>query len=156
TAIDAQTGKVVGTVKLGGKPEFAQADGAGHLFVNLEDKSSIAELDSRELKVLNTWSIAPCDGPSGLALDVAHKRLFVVCDNKLMVVVDATNGKVISSVPIGQGVDANGFDPATGYAFASCGDGTITVAAEDSPGKYTVVDTLKTQRGARTMSVDTG
>ena len=94
-------------------------------------------------------------GPSGLAFDVAHKRLFAGCDNKIMAVIDSTNGKVVATIPIGQGVDANGFDPGTGFAFASCGDGTLTVAHEDSPDKYTVVDTIQTQRGARTMTVDT-
>jgi DNA-binding beta-propeller fold protein YncE len=156
TALDAKTGEIAGNVTLGGKPETAQADGAGHIFVNIEDKSQIVEFDSNNLKVLNTWSIAPCESPSGLAFDVAHKRLFAGCDNKIMAVVDATNGKVVATVPIGQGVDADGFDPQTGFAFASCGDGTLTVTHEDSPDKYTVADTIQTQRGARTMTVDTG
>jgi DNA-binding beta-propeller fold protein YncE len=155
TAIDAKTGEVAGSMPLGGKPETAQGDGAGHIYVNLEDKSQIVEFDSKALKVLNTWPIAPCDGPSGLAFDVAHNRLFAGCGNKMMAVVDSTNGKVVATLPIGQGVDANGFDPGTGFAFASCGDGTLTVAHEDSPDKYTVVDTIQTQRGARTMTVDT-
>jgi DNA-binding beta-propeller fold protein YncE len=154
TAIDAKTGEVVGTIALGGKPETPQSDGAGHIYVNIEDKSQISALDSAALKVLNTWSIAPCEEPSGLAFDVAHHRLFAGCHNKMMAVVDSTNGKVVATVPIGEGVDADAFDPQTGFAFASCGDGTITVAHEDSPDKYTVVDTIQTQRGARTMTLD--
>jgi len=155
TAIDAQSGEVVGTIKLGGKPEAAQADGAGQIYVNLEDKSQIAVLDSKALTVLNAWPVAPCESPSGLAIDVAHHRLFAGCENKIMAVIDSTNGKVVATLPIGQGVDANAFDPGTGFAFASCGDGTITVAHGDSADHYTVVDTIMTQRGARTMAVDT-
>jgi len=155
TAIDAQTGEVVGTIMLGGRPETAQSDAAGHVFVNLENKSEIAEVDSHSLSVLDTWSIAPCEEPSGLAIDVAHKRLFAGCGNKMMAVVDATDGKVVATVPIGQGLDANGFDPGVGNAFASCGDGTLTVAHEDSPDKFTVAQSIQTQRGARTMTVDT-
>src|ERR1700683_1447251 len=156
TALDARSGDVAGSVPLGGKPETAQADGEGHVFVNIEDKSQIVEFDSKSLQVLNTWSIAPCESPSGLAFDVKHKRLFAGCDNKVMAVVDATNGKVVATVPIGDGVDANGFDPGTGFAFASCGDGTLTVAHEDLADKYSVAHPIKTQRGARTMTVDTG
>ena len=155
TAIDAQTGKLLGSVPLGGKPEFARADGEGNIYVNVEDKNQIVRFDSKTLKILNTWSIAPCDEPSGLAIDVAHKRLFAGCHNQLMAVVDYTNGKVVATIPIGKGVDANRFDPGTGLAFASCGDGTITVAHQDSPDKYTVVQTINTQRGARTMALDT-
>jgi len=155
TAIDAETGKLAGSVPLGGKPEFAQADGAGHIYVNVEDKNQIMAFDSKTLKVLHTWPISPCDEPSGLAIDVANKRLFAGCHNQLMAVVDYTNGKVVATVPIGTGVDANRFDPETGLAFASCGDGTITVAHQDSPDKYSVVQTIATQRGARTMALDT-
>ena len=155
TAIDTGTGKVVGSVPLGGKPESARTDGDGHIYVNIEDKNQIVAFDSKTLKVLHTWPIAPCKEPSGLAIDVEHKRLFAGCHNQLMAVVDYTNGKVVATVPIGKGVDANRFDPATGLAFASCGDGTITVAHEDSPDKYTAVQTITTQRGARTMALDT-
>jgi DNA-binding beta-propeller fold protein YncE len=105
--------------------------------------------------VLHTWSVAPCKDPAGMAIDVAHRRLFAGCRNQLMAVVDYTNGKVVATVPIGKGVDANRFDPATGLAFASCNDGTITVAHQDSPDKYSVVQTITTQRGARTMALDT-
>ncbi len=155
TAVDAETGKVVGSIPLGGKPETAQADGDGHIYVNVEDKNQIVAFDSKTLKVLHTWPIAPCEEPAGLAIDVAHKRLFAGCHNQLMAVVDYSNGKVVATVPIGKGVDANRFDSGTGLAFASCGDGTITVAHEDSPDKYTVVQTIRTQRGARTMALDT-
>jgi DNA-binding beta-propeller fold protein YncE len=155
TAIDAKTGEVVGSIPLDGKLETAQADGAGHVYVNDEDNNKIAAIDSKTLKVLDTWSIAPCNEPAGLAIDVAHKRLFAGCHNKLIAVVDYTNGKVVATIPIGERTDANRFDPGTGLVFASCGDGTITVAHEDSPDKYTVVQTISTQVGARTMALDT-
>jgi len=155
TAIDAKTGKVIGSVPLGSKPESAQTTGTGRIYVNMEEKNQIIEFDSTTLKVLNTWSIAPCKEPSGLAIDVDHKRLFAGCHNKLMAVIDYTDGKVVATVPIGEGVDANRFDPGTGLVFASCGDGTITVAHEDSPDKYTVIQTISTQLGARTMAIDT-
>jgi len=156
TALDAETGNVLGSIPLGGKPEFAQADGTGQIYVNVEDKNQIIAFDAKTLKALHTWPIAPCKEPSGLAIDVAHQRLFAGCHNGLMAVVDYTNGKVVATIPIGKGVDANRFDPAAGLAFASCGDGTITVAHQDSPDKYSVVQTIATQRGARTMTIDTG
>jgi mono/diheme cytochrome c family protein len=155
TAVDAKSGDpVTGSVPLGGKPEAAQADGAGHIFVNIEDKDQLLEFDSGTLKVMNTWPLAPCTQPSGMASDVAHKRLFIGCHNNLMTIVDFTTGKVVATESIGTGIDANGFDPGTGFAFASCGDGTITVIHEDTPDKYTLVDTIKTQQGARTMAYD--
>ncbi len=154
TAIDAATGKAVGTVALGGGPEFAASDGKGHVFANLEDKSQLVKFDPVTLKVEKTWPLAPCESPSGLAIDAEHEILVVGCHNKMMAFVDGNSGHVIGTVPIGQGVDANRFDPATGFAFASCGDGTVTVAHEDSPDKFTVVDTISTQRGARTMELD--
>ena len=156
TALDAETGKIEGSLPLGGKPEFAQADGSGRVYVNVEDKSQILAFDAKTLKALHTWPLAPCKEPSGLAIDVAHQRLFAGCHNQLMAVVDYTNGDVVATIPIGKGVDANRFDPATGLAFASCGDGTITVAHQDSPRTYSVVQTISTQRGARTMTIDTG
>jgi DNA-binding beta-propeller fold protein YncE len=156
TSVDAKTGEVAGTVALGGRPETASPDGTGHVFVNLEDKSMIVEFDSNTLKVMNTWPLAPCDSPSGQSIDTAHKRLIIGCHNGMMAFMDYTTGKVVANVPIGQGVDANGFDPITGFAFASCGDGTITVAKGDAAANnYTVVQTIQTQRGARTMAVDT-
>lgn len=154
TAIDAATGNVAGNIDLGGRPEFAAADGEGHVYNNLEDQSIELQIDSKNLKVLNRWPLAPCESPSGLAMDTEHRRLFVGCHNKMMAVLDADNGKVVATVPIGQGVDANRFDPGTQLAFSSNGDGTLTVVHEDSPDKYTVVDNVQTQRGARTMEVD--
>ncbi len=154
TAIDAATGEVVGKILLGGKPEFGVTTGAGDLFVNLEDKSEILALDPKTLKVKSRWPLAPCQEPSGLAIDVKNRRLFSGCDNKMMAVVNADTGKVIITVPIGDGVDANGFDPETGFAFASCGEGVLTVAHEDSPDTFSVVQNVSTQRGARTMAVD--
>jgi DNA-binding beta-propeller fold protein YncE len=154
TAIDAANGNVAGTVALGGGPEFAASDGKGKIFVNLEDKSQLVEFDAKTLKVDNTWPLAPCESPSGLAIDAEHEVLVVGCHNKMMAFVDGNSGKVLGTVPIGQGVDANRFDPATGYAFASCGDGTLTIAHEDSPTKFSLVETVTTQRGARTMALD--
>jgi YVTN family beta-propeller protein len=154
TAIDAATGKVAGTVALGGGPEFAASDRKGHVFVNLEDKSALVKFDPKTLKIENTWPLAPCESPSGLAIDAEHEILVVGCHNKLMAFVDGNSGKVIGTVPIGQGVDANRFDPSTGFAFASCWDGTLTVAHEDSPDKFSVVETITTQRGARTLAMD--
>jgi len=154
TAVDAKTGEIVGSIPLNGKLETGQADGAGHVYVNDEDNNNIVAIDSKTLKVLDTWSIAPCQEPAGLAIDVADKRLFAGCHNKLMAVIDYTNGKVVATIPIGERVDANRYDPTTGLAFASCGDGTITVAHQDSPDKYSVVQTIPTQIGARTMALD--
>ena len=147
TAIDAASGKVVGTIPLGGGPEFAASDGKGNIFANLEDKSSLVKFNAKTLKVENTWPLAPCESPSGLAIDAAHQILIVGCHNKLMTFVDGNSGKVIGTVPIGQGVDANRFDPVTGYAFASCGDGTLTIAHEDSPTHFSLVEMIETQRG---------
>lgn len=154
SAIDAASGKLVSTFPLGGGPEFAASDGKGKVFVNLEDKSSLVKFDAKTLKIENTWPLAPCESPSGLAIDANHEILIVGCHNKLMAFVDGNSGKIIGTVPIGQGVDANRFDPVTGYAFASCGDGTLTIAHEDSPGKFSLVEMIQTQRGARTMALD--
>lgn len=154
TAIDAATGTAVGTVPLGGRPEFAAPDGKGHVYVNLEDKSKVVALDSKTLKILNTWPMAPGESPSGMAIDSMHRRFFSGCHNKMMTVMDADSGKVITTVPIGQGVDANAFDPKTRFVFSSNGDGTLTVVHEDSPDKFTVVENVQTQRGARTMALD--
>jgi len=154
SAIDAASGKLVSTFPLGGGPEFGATDGKGKIFVNLEDKSSLVKFDAKTLKIENTWPLAPCESPSGLAIDAAHEILVVGCHNKLMAFVDGNSGKVLGTVPIGQGVDANRFDPATGDAFASCGDGTLTIAHEDSPTKFSLVEMIQTQRGARTMALD--
>ncbi len=154
TAIDAASGTVTGTLALGGKPEFAVADGKGSIFVNIEDKSELVEFDPQKLTILHRWPLAPCQEPSGLAMDRKNRRLFAGCDNKMMAVVDADTGKVIATPAIGEGVDANGFDPATNFAFASNGEGTLTVVHEDSANKFTIVDTVVTKRSARTMGLD--
>lgn len=153
TAIDATNGTVVGTVDLGGKPEAAVSDG-GKGYVNLEDKNQIAVFDPKTLAVLARWPLAPCEEPSGLAIDRVHQRLFAGCGNKTMAVVDMRTGKVVATPAVGSGVDAAGFDPGTQLAFTSNGEGTITVVHEDTPDKYTVVETVPTQRGARTMAVN--
>lgn len=156
TVIDAKTGKVAATIPLGGKPEFPQADPQlQRVFDNLEDKSEVVAIDTQKHEVVNRWPTAPGEEPSGMAVDVKNHRLFLGCgESKTMVMMDGTDGKVLASVPIGSGVDANAFDPGTQLAFASCGDGTVTIAHEDSPDKLTVVQTLNTERGARTMTLD--
>ena len=154
TAIDAATDTVAGTVALDGRPEFAVSDERGHVFVNLEDKSSVAEFDPKKLSVLARWPIAPGEEPSGLAIDRRHARLFSTGANKTLVVLDALTGKVVATLPIGGGVDAAGFDPETGLAFSSNGEGTLTVIREDSPDKFTVLENVATRRGARTMALD--
>ena len=155
TAVDVATGKTVGTVALGGKPEAAVSDGAGTIFVNIEDKSELVAFDAATLAVKHHYPLAPCQEPSGMAADLAHGRIFSGCDNKLMAVTDMKTGKVVANVPIGEGVDANRFDPATGLVFSSNGEsGTLTVAHEDSPDKFTVLQELPTAEGARTMELD--
>jgi DNA-binding beta-propeller fold protein YncE len=154
TAIDAASGNIVGKIELGGKPEFGVSTGEGELFVNIEDKSELLALDPKELKVKSRWPLAPCESPSGLAMDKKNRRLFVGCDNKMMAVVNADTGKVISTLPIGDGVDADRFDPDNKLAFASCGEGVLTVVKEDSSDKFSVVQNVKTERGARTMELD--
>jgi DNA-binding beta-propeller fold protein YncE len=155
TAVDAEKGTLAGTVMLEGKPEFPAPDGQGHVYVNIEDKSEVMEIDSKALSVLNKWPLAPCEEPSGLAMDTKSRRLFSGCDNKMMSVMDADTGKVVTTVPIGAGVDATWFDPGTKDVFNSCGqDGVLTVIHEDSPDKYTVVENVTTEKGARTMALD--
>jgi len=155
TVIDVKSGKLVATIPLPGKPEFAAADSkAGRVYNNIEDKNELVAIDIKTHQVANTWPIAPGEEASGMAIDLAHHRLFIGCHNKLMEMIDSTNGKVLATVPIGEGVDANAFDPGTQLAFSSCGDGTVTIAHEDTPEKLTVVQTLKTERGARTMGLD--
>jgi DNA-binding beta-propeller fold protein YncE len=154
TALDAATGEIVGKIALNGKPEFAVSTGAGEIFVNLEDKSEVLKLDPKNLKVENRWSLAPCEEPSGLAMDIKNRRLFAGCDNKMMAIVNADTGKVITTLPIGDGVDANGFDPDNDLAFASCGDGVLTAVSEETPDKFRVAQNVPTERGARTMTLD--
>ena len=153
TAIDAKTGDVVtASIPVGGKPEFAQIDGKGHIYANIEDKNEIIEVDARNALVAKRYSIAPCDSPSGLVID-PKGRLYSVCENKLMVVSDPAAGKVLGTVPIGLGVDGVAFDD--GYAFSANGaDGTITMVGETSPGKFEAVATIPSQRGARTIASD--
>ncbi|MEI8289922.1 MAG: YncE family protein [Verrucomicrobiota bacterium] len=154
TVIDAKTGKAVATIPLGGKPEFCAADvQAGRVFNNLEDKNELVAIDTQKHAVANRWPIAPGEEASGMAFDEKNHRLFLGCGNQRMVMMDSTGGKVLASVPIGDGVDANAFDPGTQLAFASCGDGTVTIAKADGD-KLTVVQTLKTEKGARTMTID--
>ena len=154
TAIDAKTDKVVGTITLDGKPEFAVSNGKGKMYVNIESKSEITEFNPKTLKILHTWSIAPGESPSGLAIDIKNNRLFAGCDNKMMVVVDANNGKVIATSKIGEGVDACKYDPETHFAFSSCGEGVLSVIKEISPNKFENIDNVKTVRRARTMELD--
>lgn len=155
TAIDARSGTVAGTAGLGGRPEFAAADEKGHIFINLEDKSEIVRLDSNKLTVEAHWSLGDGKEPTGLAMDRKHRRLFSGCGgNKLMIVMNADNGQIVDSLPIGAGVDATAFDPETGFAFSSNGEGTLTVIREDSPDKFSVVENVPTLRRARTMALD--
>jgi hypothetical protein len=154
TALDAAKGTVLGTIKLEGKPEFAASDGKGEIFVNIEDKSQLDAIDPAKLEVKSRWPLAPCEEPSGLSIDREHRRLFAGCDNKMMAVVDADSGKVLATPAIGDGVDATTFDPGTGLAFASCGEGLLTVVREESPNKFSVAENVKTQEGARTLALD--
>jgi DNA-binding beta-propeller fold protein YncE len=155
TVFDAISGKVITTIALPGKPEFAQIDvKAGRIYNNIEDKNEVVVIDTKTHSVAATWPIAPGEGASGMAFDSATHRLFLGAE-KMMVVMDSVSGKVVTTVPIGPGVDANSFDPETKLAFASCGgDGTVTIAHEDSPDKMTIVQVLQTARHARTMTLD--
>jgi len=153
TAIDAKTGDVVAaSIPVGGKPEFAQIDGKGHIYANIEDKNEIIEVDAKNALVAKRYSIAPCDSPSGLAID-PKGRLYSVCENKLMIVSDPATGKVLATAAIGGGTDGVAFDD--GYAFSANGaDGTVTMVGETSPGKFEPVATIPTQRSARTIASD--
>jgi DNA-binding beta-propeller fold protein YncE len=154
TAIDAATEKVAGTIALGGKPEFAASDGKGRVFVNIEDKSEVVAFDPKTLHVEARWKLAPCEEPSGMAIDRKNGRLFVGCSNAMMAMLDTASGRVVATVPIGKGVDANAFDPETGLAYASTGEGKLTIAREEAPDRLTAVQDVPTQRGARTMALD--
>jgi YVTN family beta-propeller protein len=155
TVIDAATGVVTATIPLGGQPEFGVTDGRGLVFANLEDKAEVVAIDSRALKVMTRWSLAPCEAPTGLALDPARRLLFSACRNKVMAVSDADRRGVIATVPIGAGTDGAAFDPGEGLAFSSNGrDGTLTVIHESPAGHFAVVDTVATRVGARTMTLD--
>jgi DNA-binding beta-propeller fold protein YncE len=155
TAIDPATVKVSATVDVGGKAESAQADGKGLVWVNVEDKNEIVQIDSRKKAVTARWSIAPCKTPTGLGFDPKNRRLFAGCEeNKMMVVVDADNGKVITHLPIGDRVDGTHYDAKTGNIFNACGDGTLTVIHQDGPDQYSVLQNVETMKGAKTLSMD--
>lgn len=154
TVIDAVDNKVAGTLDLGGKPEFAAVDGKGTVYVNLEDKSQVIAIDAAKMSVKNRWPIAPGEEPTGIAIDQKSKRLFIACGNKKMVVMDAETGKVLADLPTGDGTDGLEFDTGTKNAFSSNGEGTLTVVHEDSKDKFSVVENAVTQRGARTLAVD--
>jgi len=156
TVIDAEKGTVISNIPLDGKPEFGAADGKGMVYVNIEDKSELTSIDAKKAAVVKTWPLAPCEEPSGLAIDQKHRRLFAGCGNKMMAIVDADSGKVIATPAIGEGVDANAFDADQQLAFSSNGrDGNLTVVHEDSPDKFSVVENAPTQKFARTMALDT-
>ena len=155
TAIDTRANRVLQNIPLPGRPEFAQADGAGNVYVNLEDKNQIVRIDAKKLTTTATWPIAPCDSPSGLAIDRANHRLFSVCDNNVMVVVDTENGRVVATPAIGKGPDSTRYYAKQHLVFSPNGqDGTLTVVRQNSADSYTPVQTLATQQGARTMSLD--
>jgi DNA-binding beta-propeller fold protein YncE len=155
TAVNAKDGTVAGTIPVDGKPEFAGADGKGHVYVNIEDKSAVYDIDAKALTVSHKWSLAPCEEPSGLAMNPKTRRIFSGCHNKMMAVTDADTGKVVATPAICNGIDATAFDPALGWVFNSCGEGILTVIKEDSPNSYSLVENVKTQQGARTMALDT-
>jgi DNA-binding beta-propeller fold protein YncE len=154
TTIDARTDKVLSNIPLDGKPEFAVEDGKGTVFVNIEDKSELTSIDAAKASVIKSWPLTGCEDPSGLAIDRKGRRLFAGCGNKVMAIVNADTGKVVTTVPIGQGVDANAFDPQSKLAFASNGEGNLTVVHQDSVDKYSVLENAPTQRSARTMALD--
>ena len=155
TVIDAKEPKVIATIPLGGSPEFAAADpAAGRMYCNLEDKNEVVVIDTTRHEVATRWPLAPGEEPTGIAFDAAHHRLFSACNNKMMEMLDTESGKVIGSVPIGDHTDGCVFDDATQLVFASCGGGTTTIAKEESPEKLSVVQTLQTERGARTIALD--
>lgn len=155
TVIDAKTANVVSTIPLGGSPEFGVADSAaGRIYCNIEDKSEVVAIDTTTHEVVAHWPVAPGEEPSGIALDAVHHRLFAACHNNTMAMLDTETGGVVATVPIGGGVDGCAFDDATQLAFASCGDGTTTIAKEETPQTLVVIQTLKTERGARTMAFD--
>lgn len=155
TVLDPKTATVAATIPLDGNPEFAAVDeNAGRIYCNIEDKSEVAVIDTAKHEVVANWSLAPGEEPSGIALDAAHHRLFSGCHNKMMTMLDTETGKVITTTPICSGTDGAAFDDTAQLAFASCGDGTTTIAKEETPDKLAVVQTLKTERGARTMAID--
>jgi DNA-binding beta-propeller fold protein YncE len=156
TVIDAKSGNVLGTIELGGGPEFAVADGKGTVYINLEDKSELVAVDAATMKIKSRWPLAPAGAPTALAMDVPHHRLFSAGRNpQMMVVLDSDSGKVIQSFPISAGVDAAAYDPETGMIFVSTREGMVHVFHEDSPDKFSEAETIKTEFGAKTMGLDT-
>lgn len=157
SVIDAASGKLLGTIALPGKPEFAVSDGKGHVYDNIEDKGELVEIDPEAMKVTHTWPLKDCEDPTGLAMDVAHRRLFSVCQNNNMAVTDADSGKPIANVPIGDGPDGAAFDPQRQLVFSSNGgSGTLTVVHEDSADHYSVLANVPTQKSARTLALAPG
>jgi len=154
TVIEAPDGKVAGTVDLGGGPEFGAADGKGYVYDNLEDENLVLKINSRTLKVEQRWSTAPCASPSSMAMDRANRRLFLGCRSKVMAVMNADTGQVITTLPIGDHVDATAFDSETRLIFNSNGEGTVTIVHQDSPDGYSVVETVKTLPHAKTSALD--
>ncbi|HEY2885201.1 MAG TPA: YncE family protein [Rhizomicrobium sp.] len=154
TVIDVASGTVDGTVALGGKPEFGISDGHGRIFDNIEDKSEIAVVDTKKMDVVARWPLAPCESPSGIAMDRLRARLFVACENEMMAVVNAKTGKVVTTVPTGKGADGAGFDPATRDVFVPNGEGKLSVIHQDTADKYHLVENVPTQFGVRTMDFD--
>jgi DNA-binding beta-propeller fold protein YncE len=155
TVIDAKETKVITTIPLGGSPEFADVDpAAGRVYCNIEDKSEVVAIDTAKHEVVAHWPLAPGEEPSGIALDSAHHRLFSTCHNKMMTMLDTQSGNVVGTAPIGSGVDGAAFDDSTQLVFASCGEGVTNILKEETPEKLSVVQTLKTERGARTMAID--
>ncbi len=154
TAFDAASGTVAGTIPVGGKPEFPASDPSGRIYVNIEDKSEIAVIDAKTLAVTARWPLTGCTDPTGLALDAKSGRLYSGCGNKVAAVVSTADGKLLATVPTGAGTDGVAFDPGAGLAFVSNGEGTLTVIGETSPGVFAAVQSVVTQRGARTVALD--
>jgi YVTN family beta-propeller protein len=154
TVIDPSGNTVLTVVPLGGKPEAAVSDGAGNIYVNIEDKSEVAHVNAKTFTVEHRWGLGKGESPSGIAMDRSTGRLFIGCDNKLMVVVDARSGAVVAQLPIGEGCDGVAFDPTSRYAFSSNREGTLTMVYEESPDSFRVVANVPTKRGARTLALD--
>jgi DNA-binding beta-propeller fold protein YncE len=156
TAIDAKTGRVAGTIgPLGGRTEHGASDEKGHVFLNLQDKGLLLRIDAQALKVLDTWPVAPCGQPSSMDMDKAHDRVFIGCRSGVFAVVNGGTGQVITTIPIGPGVDATEFDTATGLIYVSSGgDGSLSIFHEDAPDRYSLVEKVTTEPGARTLAVD--
>jgi len=154
TAISAVDATVAGTIDVGGRPEFAVADGKGQVYLNLEDKDTVLAIDARKLTIANRWPVAGCEGPSSMAMDRKNRRLFLGCHNQKMAVLDADSGRVITTAPIGDRVDATAYDAKSQLVFNSNGDGTVTVIRQATPDSYSVLENVTTQPGAKTMALD--